>query len=105
MIYSKTCVQRPLKIDKTKLLMTICGVMKVESIAECSSWSILQCFDLHKVIIGLENQFSWKLVLKTNVLSFLRVRVLHGFYCMYRYLCVNGSPNCMVLVHYKRQVA
>ena len=32
------------------------SLMKVESIAECSSWSILQYF-LHKAIIGVENQF------------------------------------------------
>ena len=32
------------KIDKTKLLMTNCSLMKVENIAECSPWSILQYF-------------------------------------------------------------
>ena len=30
------------KIDKTKILMTNGSLMKVESIAECSPWSILQ---------------------------------------------------------------
>ena len=30
------------KIDKTKILMTNGSLMKVESIAECSRWSILQ---------------------------------------------------------------
>ena len=30
------------KIDKTKILMTNVNLMKVESIAECSPWSILQ---------------------------------------------------------------
>ena len=34
--YSKTCVKRPLKIDKTNILMTSASLMKVESIAECS---------------------------------------------------------------------
>ena len=34
-VYSKTCVKRPLKIDKTKVLMTPGSLMKVESIAEC----------------------------------------------------------------------
>ena len=34
--YSKTCVKRPLKINKTKILMTNDSLMKVESIAECS---------------------------------------------------------------------
>ena len=42
--YSKTCVKRPLKIDKTKNLMTNGSLLKVESIAECSPWSILQHF-------------------------------------------------------------
>ena len=32
------------KIDKTKVLMTNGSLMKVESIAECSPWSILQYF-------------------------------------------------------------
>ena len=32
------------KIDKIKILMTNGGLMKVESIAECSNWSILQYF-------------------------------------------------------------
>ena len=33
-----------LKIDKTKVLMTKGSLMKVESIAECSQWGILQYF-------------------------------------------------------------
>ena len=33
-----------LKIDKTKVLMTNGSLMKVESIADCSPWSILQYF-------------------------------------------------------------
>ena len=32
------------KIDKTKVLMTNGSLMKVESIAECSPWNILQFF-------------------------------------------------------------
>ena len=32
------------KIEKTKILMTNGSLMKVESIAECSPWSILQYF-------------------------------------------------------------
>ena len=32
------------KIDKPKILMTNGSLMKVESIAECSPWSILQYF-------------------------------------------------------------
>ena len=40
--YSKTCLEQPLKKDKTKILITNGSLMKVESIAECSPWSILQ---------------------------------------------------------------
>ena len=43
-IYSKTCLNSHLKIDKTKILMTNGSKMKVESIAECSPRSILQYF-------------------------------------------------------------
>ena len=57
------------KIDKTKILMTNGSLMKVESIAECSPWSILHTFDPHLAIISLENQFS----------VFLRVAVFLGF--------------------------
>ena len=42
--YSKTCLKQPLKKDKTKILITNVGLMKVERIAECSPWSILQYF-------------------------------------------------------------
>ena len=40
--YSKTCLKWPLKHRQKKILMTIGSLMKVESIAECSPWSILQ---------------------------------------------------------------
>ena len=43
------------KIDKTKILMTTCSLMNVESIAECSPWSILQYF-WH----ALSDNQSWK---------------------------------------------
>ena len=43
--------------------------MKVESIAECSIWSILQYFGPALSDNGIENQFS----------VFLRVSVLHRF--------------------------
>ena len=49
------------KIDKTKILMTNGSLMKVESIAECSPWSILQCF--------------WLVVLKTILVFFLSGRL------------------------------
>ena len=35
--YPKACLKRPLKIDKTKVLMENGSLMKVDSIAECSS--------------------------------------------------------------------
>ena len=70
---SKTCVKRPLKIDKIKIFMTNGSLMKVESIAESSPWSILQYF-----WPALSNNF---LVLKTNFFFiFLKVAVLHRFY-------------------------
>ena len=43
-MYSKTCVNGHSKIDKTKILMTNSSLMKIESIAEWSPWSILQYF-------------------------------------------------------------
>ena len=49
--YSKTCVKRPLKKDKTKILITIGSLMKVESIAE----SILQYY-----WPALSDKLSWK---------------------------------------------
>ena len=66
--YSKTCVKQPLKSRQNKdlkFLMTNESLMKAECIAECSPWS-------------LESKF----------LVFLRVVVLHRFYCIYS----NTSP-------------
>ena len=67
---SKACVKRPLKIDKTWVLFTNGSLIKVEDIAECSKGSILQIFNLHLVVIGLEKQF----------LVFLRITVVHRLY-------------------------
>ena len=53
--YSKTCLIWPLKIDKTKIVMTNDSLMKVESIAECYPWSILQYF-----WPALSDNWSWK---------------------------------------------
>ena len=44
LIYSKTRHKRPLKNRKKAVLMTNGSLMKVQSIAECSPWSILQYF-------------------------------------------------------------
>ena len=41
---SKTCVKRPLKNRQNKDLNDKWWLMKVECIAECSPWSILQYF-------------------------------------------------------------
>ena len=41
---SKTCFKKLLKKDKTKISITKGSLMKVESIAECSPWSLLQYF-------------------------------------------------------------
>ena len=43
--YSKTCLMRHLKTDKTKVLMQYGSLLKVESIAECScKGTVLQYF-------------------------------------------------------------
>ena len=56
-LYSKTCVKRLLKIDKTNVFMTNGSLMKVESIAECPP----------------------PLVLKTNLWSFWEWPFYTGF--------------------------
>ena len=48
-LFSKSCTVKPVlschsKIDKTKTLMTNGRLMKAESIADCSPWSILKYF-------------------------------------------------------------
>ena len=43
-IIVKPVLSGHLKLDKTKTLMTNGSLMQVESIAECSTWSILQYF-------------------------------------------------------------
>ena len=40
--YSKTCLKRPIKQDQKKGFKTDYRLMQVQSIAECSHWSILQ---------------------------------------------------------------
>ena len=61
LFYSKACEKRQLKIDKTKILMT----------NGCSS--LMKVWPALSDIIGLENQF----------VVFLRVVVLHRFYCIF----------------------
>ena len=65
MVYRKRCrksMVKPVlrghsKIDKTKVLKTGGSLMQVKSIAECSSGVFCNTFDLHSVIIGLENLY------------------------------------------------
>ena len=71
-MYSKTCLKRPPKIDKTNVLKANGSLMKVESISECSLGAFCNTFDLHLTMICLENQF----------LVFSRVDVLDRFYCI-----------------------
>ena len=42
--YSKTCHKWPPKIDKKPILISNSSLLKVESIAVCSLWNILQYF-------------------------------------------------------------
>ena len=57
LLYSKTCLKRPLKNRQTKALTTNGSLMKVEGVAECSLGAFCNTFDLHLAIIGSENQF------------------------------------------------
>ena len=41
-LYSKTCLKRPLKKDKTKVLTTNGRLMQAKNFAECSPWSLMQ---------------------------------------------------------------
>ena len=70
-IRRKTCVKWPLKKDKTKILMTNSSNMKVESIAECSPWSILQYF-----WPALRDNWSWK-----PIISLFESGHFTQFYC------------------------
>ena len=69
------------KIDKTKVFMANDSLMKVESIAECSPWSILQQFwpalsdkPSWKTIFGL--LFEWPLKTGLTVLCMLGIFLL-----------------------------
>ena len=47
LIYSKTCLKRPLNNRHSNCLKTNGSLMKVESIAECSLGAFCNTFDLH----------------------------------------------------------
>ena len=69
--YSKTCLKRLLKIDKTKVLKTNGSLMNVESMAECSKRAFCNTFDLHSaILLTCIKRYS---VLKTHVWSSFRV--------------------------------
>ena len=59
-------------MDKTKILVANGSFMKVESIAECSPWSILQYF-----WPALRDNLSWK-----PIWIFFLVAAYDRFYCM-----------------------
>ena len=66
------------QIDKTKTLMTNGSLIKVESIAECSPWSILQYF-----WPALSDNRSWKPILVFYLSGRLR-QVLLYLYALFR---------------------
>ena len=69
--YSETCLKQSLKNRQNKILMTSGSLMKVESIAECSHWSIL-----HYFWPALSNNWSWN-----PIFVFLRVVISDRFHC------------------------
>ena len=83
------------KIDKTKTFMTNGSLMKVESIAECSPWSILQYF-----WPALSDNRSWKLIfgllfecpLKTG---FTVIHKTHVVGTYRNHLRRNGPTSCL----------
>ena len=77
------------KLDKTKILMTNGNLMKVKSNAECSPWSILQCF-------WPELSDNWS----RKPICVFRVAVLHRFYCTsiaVGFVCKQQKLNHIVL--------
>ena len=85
------------KIDKTKILMTNGSLMKVESIAECSPWSILQYF-----WPALRDNWTWKSICGlfesghfTQVLLyiFLCQKVIYMNMPISRYTVLEINPN------------
>ena len=76
--YSKTCVKQPLKITKTKILMTNDNLMKIESIAECFR-SILQYF-----WPAFSYNWSWKPIFGLFESGRLRQVLLYCIKCIMR---------------------
>ena len=87
--YSKACLKRPLKKDKTKVLIANGSLMKVESIAECSPRNILQHF--WPAFTCSDNR-SWKTVLVYFLSGRLR-RVL-----LYKSRFVASTPMTILII-------
>ena len=60
--YELTVLNHHSKIDKTKVLKQCGSLMQVKSTAESPTGAFCNTFDLHSVIIGMENIF-WGLLL------------------------------------------
>ena len=57
LLYSKICLQQPLKNRQKKILTSNSSLMKVKSIAECSLGAFCNTFDLHQAKIGIKSHF------------------------------------------------
>ena len=75
--YSKICLKKK-KIDEAKILITNGSLMQVESIAECSPWSILQYF-----WPALSDNWSWKPIFGLFESGRLRPVLLYETYNFY----------------------
>ena len=87
--YNKTCLKQPLKKDKTKILITNGSLLKVERIAECSPWSILQYF-------GPSLSDKWSVFLSDH----LRQVLLYNQQSIYIY-----AYKCQCVVKYTTQMS
>ena len=64
MKYSKTCLKRPQKVDKTKVLIENGSLMKVKSIAECLEHSAILLTCIKQYLVLKSNfwcPFNWPL--------------------------------------------
>ena len=99
-MYSKTCLKQPLKIDKTKILMTNGSLMKVESIAD---GAFCNTFDLHYENISLKNNFVFFLSgFLREVSLFWDIDYVYNAYPLYlwiRPLITMRLINCVFSAH------
>ena len=90
-VYSKKCLKRPLKIDKTKILMTNGCLMKVKCIAECCN-----TFDLRKVIIRGSSNMFWQWPHKTK--HFFSRMCFNNLHMLLRIYCIGSQGQiCSML--------